>query len=75
MPIGEDLLKKLDSISDKLTEAEKLLIDAYVEANNALHNAGEMIELKAYGTAKILCQSGDDKRQSYLLNFIESKLR
>lgn len=75
MTIGEEILQKLDEVRHLLSIEEGMLVDAYIKANNDLHNAGQMIELDALGTAKNICQSGGPQRQSYLLAFIEAKKR
>lgn len=74
MSIGVDVVSKLDLIKDRMSPEEKFLIDAFIDASNSLHNAGEMIGLNAIGSAKALCQSGSSKRQAALLNYIDSKL-
>lgn len=71
--IAQEVLKSIDEVRELLTDEEKLLIDAYLDAHATLHNACEFLKLGSASMAQTLCDGGRDKRMTLLQAFLDSK--
>jgi len=73
LSIGQQVLSSIDEVREHLTDQEKMLIDSFLQAHAALHNAAQFIKLGKHTLAEMVCDTGSDQRLAYLQAFLDSK--